>query len=469
MQTKAPSLKQVLVPALFALLCIVLTFAVWQKFGGTTPLKAKGYRATLTLPQASNLFAGADVRVAGVNIGKVKRVTRAGNRAKVEIDVKPDFVPLRQGAAAKLRTKTLLGEAYLAIDPGLPSAQPIKDGGALTVAGAAPQQRLDDVLETFGPATRGDLRDVFAGVATAFRGRSSDVSDTLGDAPELTANLQTVLTTLDRQRPQLQQLIAGGADVLQAAGDRDADLRSAIVSGSQALDATGRRDRALAATVRALPPFARRLTAAANDLDAAATDLTPAVAALRPAARLLPSTLAEVNRAAPTFRTLLRTLTPTLQAGVRGLPALRRLVDSAAPALDQAYPAARQLIPLLQLFAASRRSVVGTFANVSQIQNGTIIGPGGKRIHYGNGLPTIWNEIVGGWIKRLPTNRQNPYPKPDSALDVGGSGLKSYDCRNTGNTLYLAAIGSAPECQTQGPWTFNGVTATFPHLTEAPK
>ncbi len=46
---------------------------------------------------------------------------------------------------------------------------------------------------------------------------------------------------------------------------------------------------------------------------------------------------------------------------------------------------------------------------------------------------TTENEAIGGYQKRLPTNRQNTYPAPDSENDIAYGGLKAYDCRNTGN------------------------------------
>jgi hypothetical protein len=134
------------------------------------------------------------------------------------------------------------------------------------------------------------------------------------------------------------------------------------------------------------------------------------------------------------------------------------------------YPASRQLIPLLQLTAADRDQLVAFFANVAQLSNLTYIGPGGKSLRGVGAIPSIWNETLSGWIKRLPSNRMNPYPKPRSSLQIASGALPAYDCRNTGNPDYLPPIGTgAPPCRLQGPWTLNGTTAYYPRLTEAPR
>ncbi len=72
MQKVAPSFGRVLVMALFALSCFGLLLFLWLAFGGSTPLKPKGYRFTVPFPQAGQLAQEADVRISDVSVGKVK-------------------------------------------------------------------------------------------------------------------------------------------------------------------------------------------------------------------------------------------------------------------------------------------------------------------------------------------------------------------------------------------------------------
>jgi phospholipid/cholesterol/gamma-HCH transport system substrate-binding protein len=107
-------------------------------------------------------------------------------------------------------------------------------------------------------------------------------------------------------------------------------------------------------------------------------------------------------------------------------------------------------------------------ANAGQINNGELTAPGVGAIHYAAGALTVWNETVGGWVKKLPTNRSNPYPEPGSEDDIASGGLRAFDCRNTGNPLWLLPTGTgAPHCLLQGPWKFDGVTAYYPRLQES--
>lgn len=65
-------------------------------------------------------------------------------------------------------------------------------------------------------------------------------------------------------------------------------------------------------------------------------------------------------------------------------------------------------------------------------------------------------------------NRSLRQIQPGSQRAYEHGGLESYDCRNTANPLLVPAFGAAPACKTQGPWTFNGVSAYFPRLQAAP-
>jgi ABC-type transporter Mla subunit MlaD len=236
------------------------------------------------------------------------------------------------------------------------------------------------------------------------------------------------------------------------------------------LSATASRNARLAQTMQVLPSFLSELTRASNAITADAPDLGTAVAALEPIAPLLKPTLRAIDTAAPQFRALFAQLSPTLSAGTHALPALNRILPAAQSGFKQFYPASRELIPFLQLIAANPGGPAASFANVANVTNGVFVGPEGLVQYYATGLPTVWNETVGGWVKRLPTNRMNPYVEPGGLNNIQKLGyVKSFDCRNTGNPLLLPPTGTGtPPCVLQGPWTFDGKSAFYPRLQLAP-
>jgi phospholipid/cholesterol/gamma-HCH transport system substrate-binding protein len=469
METHAPTWRRLLMPLTFALVCVALLIFTWHSFGGGLPFQAAGYRVSLTFPDATGLVDGSDVQIAGVDVGRVVSVRRVGNSTGVTIELDSQYAPLHTAATAIARTKTLLGEGYVQLTPGPRSAAAIPDNGALPADHVIPAQRLDDVLGTFTPTTRAQLRSLFAGLAGALRGRGQQLNDTLGSAAPLTSSMDDVLTILDGQRTDLRQLLASSAVVLGSLGTHEGALQALVTAGDDAFAATADRNHQLTATVKGLPPFLTELRRTDGTLTAASGDLNGAVAQVRSIAPLVTPALRQIDTDAPTFRSLFRSLPSVITAGRAGLPALTPISEAAGSAFESVYPATRNLIPVLQLLDAIRDEAAGVFANISSVTNGTFVGPQGRILAYGGGIPDVWNETLAGWVKRLPTNRMNPYPEPGELNSIATGGLKAFDCRNLSNPLLLPPTGTGvPACVVQGPWTFDGVSAYFPDLKLSP-
>jgi virulence factor Mce-like protein len=469
MQTRAPSWTTLVVPVGFALATVVAMIAIWVSFGGSLPFGASSYHVTLELPSAQNIYPQSDIQIAGVTIGRVDTVTLTEHEAKVVISIDHRYAPLHSGAKAITRAKTLLGEGYVEIAPGPRSAPSIPDGGTLPASHVLTAQQLDQALQTFNPAARRSISRMFAGLSKALRGRAPALSDIVGNAGPASSNLASVARTLAGQQLQLQQVIAGSGQVLSAVGDRQGVLQAAVRSGNAVLGATASRNAALSATIRALPPFLVQLRSTSATLASSSPDLTNAVAALLPLAPALAPALRSLDLAAPQFRGLFNELPGLIGAGRSGLPAATAIVNATGSSFKQVYPATRQLIPFFQLASDIGDSIVAFFANVGSASATSYVGPGGYITHVVNGIPSIWNETLAGWVKKLPTNVENAYPAPGSAVEVAHGGLRAYDCRNIHNPLYLPPTGSgSPPCIVQGPWKFNGISRYYPHLTQAP-
>jgi len=470
MQTQAPHWRKLVLPIGFGLLCVVLTLGTLRLFGGSLPLGPKGYEVTVPLPSATNLVEGSDVQQAGVRIGRVRSVARAGRGAQAVIEVRSEFAPLRRGARATVRVKTLLGEGYLEMAPGAPEAAVLADGGTLAGGNVRPTVQLDEFLETFPPATRARFRSFLHGFATAVDERAPDLNAALGSLAPTTGAVDEVLRALDGQQRSLATVLARSGVVFDALGRREGALRRAVTAADDVFGATAARDRELTATIRALPPFLTELRRTATVLGDASGDLGRAATTLERATPRAAGALRAIRRDVPAFSALFEELPSVLRAGRTGLPALTRITRAAGPSLRDVLPGTRELQPIMELLATyTKPSLLGPLSNVGSFTNGTMVGPGGRILHRGGGAITVWNESIGGWIKRLPTNRANPYLKPDGLLSLGREPLRSYDCRNTGNRAYVPPTGTgAPPCVEQGPWEYKGKKAYYPRLTATP-
>ena len=120
MSKRAPSTTQLLVITAFALSCFGILLFLWVTFGGPTPFKAKSYQVKVPFTEASQLAEQSDVRISGVNVGKVESIELApnGKQALRPLTSTTSTRRCRDSTRAILRTKTLLGETYIELTPG---------------------------------------------------------------------------------------------------------------------------------------------------------------------------------------------------------------------------------------------------------------------------------------------------------------------------------------------------------------
>src|SRR3954471_15274553 len=133
MQKEGPSFGRIAAMVIFALSCFGLLTFLWISFGGSVPLKPKQYQLKINFPEATTLAEAADVRIAGVTVGKVrsKDLNKSANRTNVVLKIDPKYAPLPNDTRAILRQKTLLGETFVELSPGHKSSGNLKDGGTL--------------------------------------------------------------------------------------------------------------------------------------------------------------------------------------------------------------------------------------------------------------------------------------------------------------------------------------------------
>jgi len=88
METSSPSIGKIVTIVLFTLSCIGLLLFLWLSFGGTIPFNPQGYEFRVSFPNADQLADQADVRIAGVSVGKViaKSLDPQGNRTIATIE-----------------------------------------------------------------------------------------------------------------------------------------------------------------------------------------------------------------------------------------------------------------------------------------------------------------------------------------------------------------------------------------------
>ena len=162
MNKQAPSIGQLITLSGFVLACFGLLLFVWVAFGGPTPLAASGYKLTLPMTQIGQLAEQSQIKISGVEVGRVSGVELGEGdqdaEAIVELEIDPEYAPVPEDTRAILRAKSLLGEAYVELTPGDPRDGMLPDGGELPAAQVAKSVQLDEIFRTFDPETQGGLQ-----------------------------------------------------------------------------------------------------------------------------------------------------------------------------------------------------------------------------------------------------------------------------------------------------------------------
>ncbi len=161
-----------------------------------------GYRLIALLDSAAGLEEAAQIKVAGVDAGRVEKIELLNGRAKLTLYLNPGVV-VHTDSVITARNMGLLGEKYIEITPGSPDKPRLKDGNALQeVQESADFDQLaitlssvaDDVL-----AVSGSMRKVLGGD----EGQES-LKRILDNADALSGDLKEVIK---ENREQLRQIV----------------------------------------------------------------------------------------------------------------------------------------------------------------------------------------------------------------------------------------------------------------------
>ena len=177
---------------------------------GDLPLPGSGVsghtvEVKVELADALNLARGAQVRVNGVDSGRVRSVTTRDFKAIAVLDVRAS-AQMRTTATARLRYTTPLGELFVEVTNPDHGAL-LRDGAVLPVARSSTAPTVEDALASASLLVNGggltQLQTVTEELNAAIGGREGTVRDLmqradtfLGQANATTADLDRALTAL---------------------------------------------------------------------------------------------------------------------------------------------------------------------------------------------------------------------------------------------------------------------------------
>src|SRR5829696_1972658 len=420
--------------------CFGVLLFLWIAFGGATPFKAKRYELTVTIPEATTLAEQADVRIAGVNVGKLrkKELDKGGNGTRVTLSIDKEYAPISSDAKVIARQKTLLGEGYVEIAPGSPSAEPLKDGGTLDPARVEGTVELDEILTIFDKPTKEAFRAWTKDTALITRnGGGQDLNDALGNLSAFATDGADVLGVLDDQRDALSLFIRNTGQVFGALNERNGQLRSLIRNSHRTFQATASVQDGLSETFAVFPTFLDESRLTLDRLETFSRDTQPLIEQLQPVADDLAPTIRDVSALSPDLEALFVDLRRVIPAAVRGLPEGQRFLRGARPVLSALHPFLVELNPILSYANFDQTVLAGFVTNAALAFNLDLDRPGEQEdgiFDYAlQQFVAINDTSLSLNTTRPPYDIGNAYIEPNNYKRLLKLGIiEAHDCRSRG-------------------------------------
>ena len=420
----------------FTFSCFAVFIYMWLTFGGPTPLNAQGYRFKAVFHDAPLLVSEADVRISGLNVGKVKKVSRApGGGLLAEIEIESEYAPVKKDARAMLRPKSLLGQTFVELAPGTNAAPDLPDGETLAKAHIADSVEIDELLTIFDEDTRDNIQGWTRELATAIdKGGGENFNQALGNLPSFVANGADVLRVLDDEEPALRRLIRDGGETLEAINERRGQFRELIVNADRFFGTVASRNERLTEVIDILPTFLDETRATVARLEEFSIDTRPLVRDLQPVATELRPTLRDVGRLAPDLEHLFRNLDPLIDEAPKNLPRAAAFLRGTRPLFAALHPYLRELNPVISFLNYYQEQVSDFIMNGSGSLSGTLPGrPGEGPRHYLRQMSIINSRSLAIQTQRQSHDRGNAYPAPNYLRRANALGIQeAWDCKPNG-------------------------------------
>jgi phospholipid/cholesterol/gamma-HCH transport system substrate-binding protein len=230
--------------AIFLTVCLLGTFALLTVFADFRFGQNKSYVAEFT--NVSGLKNGDLVRIAGVEVGQVKKIS-VNRDATVRVEFSTDdSVILTEGNRALIRYDNLIGRRYLALEEGAGPLTPLKPGRPIPVSRTEPALDLDALIGGFRPLFRaldpqkvnelsGQLIQAFQGQGStigSFLDQAAAVTNTLADRDQLIGevivNLNVVLGSLGGQTDKLDKAVTSLSELIHGLAARRSEISNSV-------------------------------------------------------------------------------------------------------------------------------------------------------------------------------------------------------------------------------------------------
>jgi phospholipid/cholesterol/gamma-HCH transport system substrate-binding protein len=230
--------------SIFMVVCVLGIVGIIAVFGQLRYQSEKVYNALFA--NVSGLRGGNFVRIAGVEVGKVKSISVNDDATVTVAFSADDSVVLTQGNRAAIHYENLIGDRYLALEEGAGSAQLLRPGQTIPLERTEPALDLEALIGGFRPLLRaldpeqvnaltGELIAAFqnqGATISSFLTQTASVTNTLANRDQLIGqvigNLNTLLGSLGDQSKQFDKAVVSVSELVQGLAEHRGDITTGV-------------------------------------------------------------------------------------------------------------------------------------------------------------------------------------------------------------------------------------------------
>lgn len=167
------------------------------------------------LDDASGLIQRGAVKMAGIPVGVIKKITLDQGKAKLDMSIRRD-VPITSSARIEIRPNGILGDKYVEIVPGKPEDPQLEDGGE--IGSVDNKGSMDALLKEVGRITKsiGDIAEELKDATKDGAPPKGPLGRIIKNIDRLTADLADI-TSDNKQK--LNEIVENVRDVTDTIND----------------------------------------------------------------------------------------------------------------------------------------------------------------------------------------------------------------------------------------------------------
>jgi ABC-type transporter Mla subunit MlaD len=283
----------------------------------------------IELQSAFGLIEGADLKIAGVRAGKIKKmdIDRKTLHAFVTVTVPDtDARPLLTDASCESRPQSLIGEYFIDCQPGKHGKE-IPDGGTVPISRTFSTIGPDVINNILRLPERERLTIILNELGAGVAARGDDLNVALRRAVPALRETDDLLAKLARENQVLGDLTKNSDAVITALAKNRHDVGQFVTEAKDTAEISASRRQALQQTFHKLPDFLAQLgpamkelgrvagnqAPALRDLDASASQLTDFFDQLAPFSRASQASFESLGSAAKIGHQALSVARPAVQ------------------------------------------------------------------------------------------------------------------------------------------------------------